>query len=260
MNNFNFYGALKFIIGGLFLAIVGYFTSMINVGGYTLKIFIALPFIGVILFLWGLVILIIQLFYNKLWYGIIGLVIGIGVIVSLGFGAYNMFFLTEFEKQCNRLNSKMITINPFHDTRISISVPKTMVKEKNDYDEGAFSEYEEYYNANDDILRISVERILKSNVNDFIFDLSDFVAILQAPRDSLDKTKYYEDTSIKCVADENGYNVGYYTFYKSPIDYRIIYVEDKEYFLILKLWNVCGHSNGLKDLNDKIIKSFNIKK
>jgi hypothetical protein len=89
-NTINVYYPLSLMGTGIVLGVVGYFTSMISVGGYTLKIFIALPFIGIALFIWGIIQLIIELFKQKLWY--IGLTIGFIIIVSLGFGVYKLFF------------------------------------------------------------------------------------------------------------------------------------------------------------------------
>ena len=248
------------LVGGLLITLLSYSAA---VGGGTYIVTYGAIAYGAIRLLTGL-------FSKKLQYGLIGL----GGLILLGLGIYLLMSRTESaqkqkiqieqNEKFNRLNSAtMNIINPFDDKQVSITIPNTMVKERFDEDTNLISEYEEYYNISEDIFRISISRILKSNIRDDIKNLSNFVTILQEPSDSLDKRRFEIDpTNIKCLAEKNGYDALYYKTYiigyKSDFWGKVVYVNGKQYYYLITVWTHPNYKTEFKNLIDKVIESFNI--
>jgi hypothetical protein len=255
------YGLL-WLVGGLLITLASY--SAARGGGTYIATY------GVILY--GAMRLLIGLFSKKLWYGLAGLIL----LVVLGIGVFKFMSgnnsdktdiadTTQISNIVNKLNNTtMDTVYLWNDDHISISIPNTMIREIED---STNENYEIYWsgNTNEDILRVAAERILKSDVRDELKKMSDVIAVLQEPIDSLDNRKFSVDTTnLKCLADNNGYSTFYYIMYKTGRDSnlwgKIVYVSDKKYYYIIRVWTHPDYSDQLKNLINKVVNSFNIQK
>jgi hypothetical protein len=255
------YGSL-WLAGGLIVTLISY--SAAAGGGTYIATYGAIGY--------GAIRLLTGLFAKSSKYGLIGLV----VLIALGIGVWQFMAHTESAKKqkdqtqinqkFDRLNNaEMNIINPFNDTHISIAMPNTMLKEKSEDSTSSIIEYEEFYNSYNDIFRIGIERILKSEVRSDIKNLSDLVAALQEPSDSLDNRRFAIDTTnIRCQADKNGYNsLYYYSYrkgYKSNVWGKTIYTNDEKYYYTVNVWIPPSYKTELSNLIDKVISSFNIEK
>ena len=254
------WGSLLLIFG--LILTVGSYTAAIGGGTY-------IATYGVIIY--GAVRFLTGLFSKKLQYGLIGLIaliiLGIGVFMFISHSESNYKHQIQAaeDEKFNKINTAdMKTIHPFNDKQISIAMPNTMVQDKIEDSTNSSSEYAEYYNVDDDIFRINVSRILKSNVRNDIKNLSDFVIVLQSPKDSLDNRRYTNETSIKCLADKNGHKSLYYCKYtygnNSDAWAKVAYIDDKKYYYAVTVWTHPYYKDHLDALIDKTLSSFNIEK